>query len=183
MWHQPNRAEETLRVHALKLPTVADGLGAGGELPVGTGIPKQDGASIQFSDSGAPQQLVIMASIACAVLLGSIGVASAADLTYSSSTPIGLAAARKTAASVRVLARVGEVPAESAVVGDEYAQGVRAFQTLDLNNREMHWLREVLKLEYRFISRRIESTTPGAVRVAYHRARQRLADARQIEEG
>jgi RNA polymerase sigma factor (sigma-70 family) len=67
-------------------------------------------------------------------------------------------------------------PDEIAVVHDEHERIVLALQTLSIRDRELVWLREVLELDYRSIARRIESNT-GSVRVACHRARQRLESA------
>jgi len=73
-------------------------------------------------------------------------------------------------------------PDEIVVIREEHEQVVRALATLDLKDRELLWLREVLELDYRSIALRIESSS-GAVRIACYRARQKLSDAYRIEEG
>lgn len=64
-------------------------------------------------------------------------------------------------------------PDELVVIHEEHSQIVRALQTLSLRDRELLWLREVLGLDYRSIAARVEAN-PATVRVACHRARQRL---------
>jgi RNA polymerase sigma-70 factor (ECF subfamily) len=73
-------------------------------------------------------------------------------------------------------------PDEIVEIQEEHAQIVRALQMLTIKDRELLWLREVLGLDYRFIAQRVESNA-GSVRVACHRARQRLESAYKILEG
>jgi RNA polymerase sigma factor (sigma-70 family) len=73
-------------------------------------------------------------------------------------------------------------PQEIAVIHEEHDQIVRALQTLSIKDRELLWLREVLELDYRSISQRSGSNA-GSVRVACHRARQRLEIAYTSLEG
>jgi RNA polymerase sigma factor (sigma-70 family) len=73
-------------------------------------------------------------------------------------------------------------PDEIAVIHEEHEQIVQALETLNLRDRELLWLREVLELDYRTISQRVGSN-PGSVRVACHRARQRLERAYVSLEG
>jgi RNA polymerase sigma-70 factor (ECF subfamily) len=73
-------------------------------------------------------------------------------------------------------------PQEIAIIHEEHDQIVRALQTLSINDRELLWLREVLELNYRSISHRTGSNV-GSVRVACHRARQRLESAYTFLEG
>jgi RNA polymerase sigma-70 factor (ECF subfamily) len=67
-------------------------------------------------------------------------------------------------------------PDEIAETHEEHEQIVFALQTLSTKDRELLWLREVLELDYRSIAQRVESNA-GSVRVACHRARQRLESA------
>jgi RNA polymerase sigma factor (sigma-70 family) len=67
-------------------------------------------------------------------------------------------------------------PDELVVIHEEHEQVMLALEHLSLRDRELLWLREVLELDYRSIAHRIGSTS-GAVRVACHRARQRLETA------
>ena len=64
-------------------------------------------------------------------------------------------------------------PEEQAIIHEEHAQVARALDSLTLKDRELLWLREVLDLDYRSIAERVESNA-AAVRVACHRARQKL---------
>jgi RNA polymerase sigma-70 factor (ECF subfamily) len=73
-------------------------------------------------------------------------------------------------------------PQEIAIIHEEHDQIVRALQTLSINDRELLWLREVLEIDYRSISHRTGSNV-GSVRVACHRARQRLESAYTFLEG
>ena len=73
-------------------------------------------------------------------------------------------------------------PDEIAVIHEEHVQIVNALETLNIRDRELLWLREVLDLDYRTISQRVGSK-PGSVRVACHRARQRLERAYVSLEG
>jgi RNA polymerase sigma factor (sigma-70 family) len=73
-------------------------------------------------------------------------------------------------------------PDEIAVIHEEHEQIVIALRTLTIRDRELLWLREVLELDYRTIAQRIDSNA-GSVRVACHRARQRLEDAYITLEG
>lgn len=71
---------------------------------------------------------------------------------------------------------------EELVVIDEEHQGIRtALQSLTLRDRELLWLREVLGLDYRSISERVECS-PATARVACHRARARLQRAYERTE-
>jgi RNA polymerase sigma factor (sigma-70 family) len=73
-------------------------------------------------------------------------------------------------------------PDEIMEIHEEHEQIVRALQTLSIRDRELLWLREVLDLDYRSIAQRVESNA-GSVRVACHRARQRLEAAYIFLEG
>lgn len=73
-------------------------------------------------------------------------------------------------------------PDEAAIIQEEHEQIVRALQMLSIKDRELLWLREVLGLDYRTIAQRVESNA-GSVRVACHRARQRLESAYTSLEG
>jgi RNA polymerase sigma factor (sigma-70 family) len=73
-------------------------------------------------------------------------------------------------------------PDELAVIHEEHERIVVALKTLTIRDRELLWLREVLELDYRTIAQRVDSNA-GSVRVACHRARQRLEDAYTSLEG
>jgi len=89
---------------------------------------------------------------------------------------------RKTADVHELISPEPATPDELIVIHEEHDQIVRALRTLDLKDRELLWLREVLELDYKSIAQRVESNT-GAVRVACHRARQRLETAYKVAEG
>lgn len=72
-------------------------------------------------------------------------------------------------------------PEELAIIHEEHDQVIRALDTLPLRDRELLWLREVLRLDYESIAQRVESN-PVAVRVACHRARNRLQSAYESAE-
>lgn len=67
-------------------------------------------------------------------------------------------------------------PDELAVIAEEHREIAEALQELSLRDRELLWLREVLGLDYREIARRVDAN-PATIRVACHRARQRLREA------
>jgi RNA polymerase sigma factor (sigma-70 family) len=73
-------------------------------------------------------------------------------------------------------------PDEIAVIHEEHERIVVALRTLTIKDRELLWLREVLELDYRTIGQRVDSNA-GSVRVACHRARQRLESAYTSLEG
>jgi len=66
-------------------------------------------------------------------------------------------------------------PEEHVIISDEHLRIRQAMETLSPRDRELLWLREVEELSYEDISHRLGST-PGTVRVACHRARQRLEE-------
>jgi len=72
-------------------------------------------------------------------------------------------------------------PDEQVVIREEHELIVRALNTLSLKDRELLWLREVVGLDHRSIAQRVQST-PAAVRVSCHRARQRLQTAYSAAE-
>jgi RNA polymerase sigma factor (sigma-70 family) len=74
------------------------------------------------------------------------------------------------------------MPHEIVVLHEEHKQIVRALKMLSLKDRELLWLREVLELDHRTIAQRVESNA-ASVRVACHRARQRLEAAYKTVEG
>lgn len=83
---------------------------------------------------------------------------------------------RKTSDAHELATPEPSTPEELIVIHEEHEQIVLALEGLSFKDRELLWLREVLELDYRSIAGRIESN-PGAVRVACHRARQRLEAA------
>jgi RNA polymerase sigma factor (sigma-70 family) len=83
---------------------------------------------------------------------------------------------RKTSDAHELATPEPSTPEELAVIHEEHEQVVLALEHLSLRDRELLWLREVLELDYRSIAHRVGSTS-GAVRVACHRARQRLETA------
>lgn len=66
-------------------------------------------------------------------------------------------------------------PEEHVIIRDEHLRIRQAMETLSARDRELLWLREVEELSYEDISTRLGSN-PGTVRVACHRARQRLEE-------
>ncbi|GMQ93995.1 MAG: hypothetical protein BMS9Abin12_1477 [Acidimicrobiia bacterium] len=111
MGHQSDDARKALRAYARDLHATAN-LG-GFSSSVGTS--KQGDAPIQSSGSGAPHQLAIAAAIVSVVLLGGIGIASAAnsvpDADSQHATPLSAQPASVTA----VFARTGSVPTNQAI--------------------------------------------------------------------
>jgi len=83
---------------------------------------------------------------------------------------------RKTNDAHELVTPEPSTPEELMVIHEEHEQIVVALKRLSLKDRELLWLREVLELDYRSIAQRVGSTT-GAIRVACHRARQRLEAA------
>ncbi len=67
-------------------------------------------------------------------------------------------------------------PGEIVELADEHARVRSALRTLSQRDRELLWLREVERLSYEEIGGRFRMA-PGTVRVACHRARQRLEEA------
>lgn len=73
-------------------------------------------------------------------------------------------------------------PEETVELAEEHGTIVAALELLSRRDRELLWLREVEELSYEEIGGRLQAAA-GTVRVACHRARQRLLDAyQQIEE-
>ncbi len=73
-------------------------------------------------------------------------------------------------------------PEEQFELAEEHGTIVTALDTLSPRDRELLWLREVEGLSYEEIGGRIKAAA-GTVRVACHRARQRLLDAyQQVEQ-
>jgi RNA polymerase sigma factor (sigma-70 family) len=68
------------------------------------------------------------------------------------------------------------LPGELVEMADEHAQIRGALRVLSARDRELLWLREVEGLSYEEIATRFQLAA-GTVRVACHRARQRLEDA------
>jgi RNA polymerase sigma-70 factor (ECF subfamily) len=64
-------------------------------------------------------------------------------------------------------------PEEKAIERDEHRQIWSALSKLSMKDRQLLWLREVEGLEYSEIGSRLGSS-PATIRVACHRARQRL---------
>jgi RNA polymerase sigma-70 factor (ECF subfamily) len=73
-------------------------------------------------------------------------------------------------------------PEEAAIVSEEHARIRVAMESLTPRDRELLWLREVEGLSYEEIGSRLGSAV-GTVRVACHRARQRLEEAYVLGEG
>lgn len=67
-------------------------------------------------------------------------------------------------------------PEETAIIADEHVRIREAMKQLTPRDRELLWLREVEGLSYEDIGSRLGSAV-GTVRVACHRARQRLEEA------
>lgn len=76
----------------------------------------------------------------------------------------------------------GSGPEHAAVDSEDHAHIRAAFALLSTKDRQLLWLREVEGLSYEDIGRRFGSR-PGAVRVAAHRARQRLEEAYKKIDG
>lgn len=69
-----------------------------------------------------------------------------------------------------------ETPEEAAITKDEHLRIRKAMELLTPRDRELLWLREVEGLSYEDIGGRLGAAV-GTVRVACHRARQRLEEA------
>ena len=67
-------------------------------------------------------------------------------------------------------------PEDAVHLSDEHTQIRTALETLSPKDRSLLWLRDVEELSYEEIGGRVGSTV-GTVRVAYHRARNRLEEA------
>ncbi len=73
-------------------------------------------------------------------------------------------------------------PEEELLLGEEHTQIGRAMRQLPYRERELLWLREVEGLSYRDMAIRFGGSV-GAMRVAVHRARNRLREFYQEQEG